>query len=80
MNDEKEKKARIPSQIEQILAVLESGGSLTALDALEDFGCSRLASRISDLKRQGYPVTSRMVQRRNCYGRLCRVAEYYMEC
>nr|DAI63255.1 MAG TPA: helix-turn-helix domain protein [Caudoviricetes sp.] len=66
MNDEKEKKARIPSQIDQILAVLESGGTLTALDALEDFGCSRLASR--------------MVQRRNRYGRLCRVAEYYMEC
>ena len=79
MNDEKEKKDRIPSQIDRILAVLESGGTLTALDALENFGCSRLASRISDLKRQGYPVTSRMVQRRNRYGRLCRVAEYYME-
>lgn len=55
-----------PSQLDQILAVLESGGTLTALDALEDFGCSRLASR--------------MVQRRNRYGRLCRVAEYYLEC
>lgn len=53
MNDEKE---RIPSQIDRILAVLESGGTLTALDALEDFGCSRLASRITDLKRKGYPV------------------------
>ena len=60
MNDEKE---RIPSQIDRILAVLESGGTLTALDALE-----------------GYPVASRMVTRRNRYGRLCRVAEYYMEC
>ena len=33
MNDEKEKKERIPSQIDRILAVLESGGTLTALDA-----------------------------------------------
>ena len=65
-----------PSQLDQILAVLESGGTLTALDALEDFGCSRLASRITDLKRLGVPVASRMVQRRNRYGRLCRVAEY----
>lgn len=73
-------KARIPSQIDRILAVLESGGTLTALDALEDFGCSRLASRITDIKRRGYPVASRMVQRRNRYGRLCLVAEYYMEC
>lgn len=68
-----------PSQLDRILAVLESGGTLTALDALEDFGCSRLASRITDLKRKGYPVASRMVTRRNRYGRLCRVAEYYME-
>lgn len=59
--------------------VLESGGTLTALDALEAFGCSRLASRITDLKRKGCPVASRMVTRRNRYGRLCRVAEYYME-
>ena len=42
-------------------------------------GCSRLSSRITDLKRKGYPVASRMVTRRNRYGRLCRVAEYYME-
>lgn len=76
MNDEKES---IPSQIDRILAVLESGGTLTALDALEGFGCSRLSSRITDLKRKGYPVASRMVTRRNRYGRLCRVAEYYME-
>nr|DAE70711.1 MAG TPA: helix-turn-helix domain protein [Caudoviricetes sp.] len=76
MNDEKE---GIPSQIDRILAVLESGGTLTALDALEAFGCSRLASRITDLKRKGCPVASRMVTRRNRYGRLCRVAEYYME-
>ena len=76
MNDEKE---RIPSQIDRILAVLESGGTLTALDALEDFGCSRLASRITDLKRKGCPVASRMVTRRNRYGRLCGVAEYFME-
>ena len=31
MNGDKE---RIPSQIDRILAVLESGGTLTALDAL----------------------------------------------
>lgn len=78
MNERKNKRKQ-PSQLDRILAVLESGGTLTSLDALEDFGCSRLASRITDLKRKGYPVASRMVTRRNRYGRLCRVAEYYME-
>lgn len=79
MNERKNERKQ-PSQLDQILAALENGDSLTALDALEDYGCSRLASRITDLKRMGYPVASRMVTRRNRYGRLCRVAEYYMEC
>nr|DAZ72906.1 MAG TPA: helix-turn-helix domain protein [Caudoviricetes sp.] len=64
MNERKNERKQ-PSQLDQILAALENGDSLTALDALEDYGCSRLASR--------------MVTRRNRYGRLCRVAEYYME-
>ena len=76
---ERKKERKQPSQLDQILAALENGDSLTALDALEDFGCSRLASRISDLKRRGVPIASRMVTRRNRYGRLCRVAEYYLE-
>lgn len=75
MNERKNERKQ-PSQLDQILAALENGDSLTALDALEDYGCSR----ITDLKRKGYPVASRMVTRRNRYGRLCRVAEYYMEC
>ena len=79
MNERKNERKH-PSQLDQILAALENGDSLTALDALEDYSCSRLASRITDLKRKGYPVASRMVTRRNRYGRLCRVAEYYMEC
>ncbi len=77
--DERKKERKQPSQLDQILAALENGDSLTTLDALEDFGCSRLASRISDLKRRGVPIASRMVTRRNRYGRLCRVAEYYLE-
>lgn len=63
--NERTNERKQPTQLEQVLAALENGDSLTALDALEDFGCSRLASR--------------MVLRRNRYGRLCRVAEYYME-
>ena len=36
---------------------LLSGGSITALEALREFGCYRLASRISDLKREGLNIT-----------------------
>lgn len=36
------------------------GHSITQLDALRDFGCFRLASRISDLKREGMNIKKTM--------------------
>lgn len=44
------------SQNARILAHLLAGGTVTALSALADFGCLRLASRISDLRAAGHPV------------------------
>lgn len=46
-------------QTELILQYMQRHGSITQLDALRDLGCMRLASRISDLKRQGYPIESK---------------------
>ena len=46
-------------QTELILQYMHKYGSITQLDALRDLGCMRLASRISDLKRQGYPIESK---------------------
>lgn len=45
-------------QTELILQYMQRHGSITQLDALRDLGCMRLASRIADLKRQGYPIES----------------------
>jgi hypothetical protein len=47
------------NQTELILRYMQRHGSITQLDALRDLGCMRLASRISDLKRQGYPIESK---------------------
>jgi hypothetical protein len=44
------------SQNELIKAALLSGRSLTPLDALEDFGCFRLAARVADLRREGMDI------------------------
>ena len=44
---------RINSHLRLIRERLLSGGSITPLGALRDFGCYRLASRISDLKKRG---------------------------
>ena len=49
-------------QKEKIKAYLESGKTITSLEALDIFKCFRLASRISELKQEGYPVNKQMIQ------------------
>lgn len=44
------------SQRLKILEYLLDGGELTALKALELFGCLRLAARIADIRAMGYEI------------------------
>jgi len=44
------------SQTKKIKKHLESGRSITALDALIDYGCFRLAARVYDLKQLGLNI------------------------
>lgn len=48
------------SQMQSIKEHLESGNTLTALDALNLFGCLRLAARIADLKKLGLDIKTEM--------------------
>lgn len=63
-------------QTDRILSYMDEFGSITQLEALKDLGIMRLASRISDLRRQGYPVESRMETVRNRYGEKCSIKRY----
>lgn len=49
------------SQNEQILQHLKRGRKITPLDALEKFGCFRLAARISDLRKDGHLINTENV-------------------
>lgn len=50
------------SQCNQIAAWLREGRSITALQALNLFGCMRLASRICDLRERGMDIKKQRVQ------------------
>jgi hypothetical protein len=65
-----------PTQNQRILDYIAEFGSITQLEALQDLGVMRLASRISDLKRQGYNITSSIDVVKNRYGEKCRVKRY----
>jgi hypothetical protein len=49
-------------QKEQIRSYLNKGKTITSLEALDIFKCFRLASRINELKQEGYPVTKQMIR------------------
>ncbi len=68
-----------PTQNQRVLDYIETHGGITQLEALTEIGVMRLASRISDLKRRGYPITSQMQAVKNRYGETCHVKRYSME-
>ena len=47
-----------PTQAELILNHLNECGFITPLDALNLYGCFRLAARVHELKKQGHPIES----------------------
>lgn len=51
------------SQTTRIAAHLMLGKPLTPLEALSRFGCFRLAARIKDLKREGLPIRTEILNR-----------------
>lgn len=61
------------SQEARILNHLRSGKTLTAIEALQRFGCFRLAARVKDLKEEGHDIRSALVE---INGK--RVAKYRM--
>jgi hypothetical protein len=53
---------KMESQCNQIKAHLQSGRSITALEALYKFGCFNLKGRIWDLKQRGLKIKTEMTE------------------
>lgn len=68
-----------PSQNERILDYIGRFGGITQYEALRDLSVMRLASRISDLKRLGYPIISEMVTVKNRFGEECKIKRYSLK-
>lgn len=63
-------------QTQKVLEYIETHGSIDAWRAMNELGIMRLASRISDLKAEGVPVTKNMKSRKNADGTVTCWAEY----
>jgi sulfur transfer protein SufE len=62
------------SQTALIKGWLLNGRSITQLDALNMFGCFRLAARIADIREQGVNIMTEMITVNDK-----RIASYYLE-
>lgn len=67
---------RKPAQVRRVLDYMQQHGSITQYEAMVDIGVMRLASRISELKRDGYQINKKMVAVKNRYGETCHVNQY----
>ena len=74
-NDEYVNEESAATQCNRILAHLKKGLTITSLEALQMFGCMRLASRIHDLRVRGENIVVEKVKLANGKS----VAQYHIE-
>lgn len=68
-----------PTQNQRILDYIEENGWITQLEAIKELGVMRLASRVSDMRKRGYKITSEMIPVKNRYGETCHIKRYKLE-
>lgn len=64
------------TQCDRILRHLQDYGCITPMEAISDYGITRLGARIWDLKAKGYLIQTNMVSARNRYGEPTHYAKY----
>lgn len=69
----------IMSHKDNILKYMRENGSITQNDAFREFGCTRLAARIADLRKDGHVVVCEMETGPNRSGYITRYARYKLE-
>ena len=65
-------------QCARIVRHMRDYGSITALDAVKDYGIMRLAARVADLKKMGYSIDAKFETSKNRYGETINYVRYYL--
>lgn len=64
------------TQKEKVLRHLQEVGALTPVQAFFDYSIMRLATRIFELKEDGYKIETIMLKSQNKFGEPVRYAQY----
>lgn len=68
-----------PTQCEKIYKYLKDFGSITQYEALTDLGVMRLASRISEMRKNGIKIIDKMICVKNRYKENCYIKQYSLD-
>lgn len=67
------------TQAQRVLDYMMEHGSITQLEAMNEIGVMRLASRISDLRKIGWPIEGKTEAVKNRYDETCHVKRYSLK-
>lgn len=67
------------TQREAIVNYITEFGSITPMEAFADLGITKLATRISEMKKYGLRFKTETVKSKNRYGKTVSFAKYSME-
>ena len=57
----------VPTQEQRVMKYIQDFGSITRLDAMRDVGVANLTAVISDLRKHGVSIETRMIKGKNRY-------------
>lgn len=67
------------TQGERIVKYMQDFGTITPMEAFSDLGITKLATRVSELRRDGVKIRKEPVDRKNRYGEHVRYMQYSLE-
>lgn len=67
------------TQREQIIDYLNQFGSITPMEAFADLGITKLATRISEMRKDGKEFRIETVKSTNRFGKAIRYAKYSLK-
>lgn len=68
------------TQRDAIIDYIEDFGSITPMEAFADLGITKLATRISEMRKDGMRFKIEMIKSKNRYGKTVHYARYsFME-
>ena len=70
---------KAPTQQELIIKYIYDFGSITPYEAFADLGITKLATRVSEMRKAGIEFHKERVDTKNRYGKACHYTKYSLE-